>query len=89
MQRRKINQIECLNMILKEREREREIGNPPKLKPYLAIKALLTSIIPTDVTTLNIHEAKSRAPFLSDSFAEVIFFSILEFVAAIFTAQPS
>ena len=70
-------------------KREREIGNPPKLKPYLAIKALLTSIIPTDVTTLNIHEAKSRAPFLSESFAEVIFFSILEFVAAIFTAQPS
>ena len=35
--------------------------NLPKLKPYVAIKALLTMIIPTEVTTLNIHAAASTA----------------------------
>lgn len=39
--------------------------NLPKLNPYVAIKALLTMIIPTEVTTLNIHAAASTAAFLS------------------------
>ena len=37
----------------------------PKLKPCVAIRALLTMIIPTDVTTLNIHAPASNAAFLS------------------------
>ena len=41
------------------------IQNIPKLKPYVAIKALLTMIIPTDVTTLKNHEPTSRVAFLS------------------------
>ena len=44
----------------------------PKLKPYVAIRALFTRIIPTDVTTLNIQDAASRAAFLSPLFAEDI-----------------
>lgn len=39
--------------------------NVPKLKPCVAINDLLTMIIPTDVTTLNSHEAASRDAFLS------------------------
>ena len=46
----------------KKKNRDEEI---PKLKPYVAIRALFTRIIPTDVTTLNIHEAASREAFLS------------------------
>lgn len=37
----------------------------PKLKPYVAIRALFTRIIPTDVTTLNNHDAASREAFRS------------------------
>jgi len=42
----------------------------PKLKPYVAIKALLTRIIPTDVTTLNSHDAASMEAFLSPLLTE-------------------
>lgn len=49
------------------------IRNIPKLKPYVAIRALLTMIIPTDVTTLNIHDAASRVAFLSALPVEDIF----------------
>lgn len=41
------------------------IFNIPKVKPYVAIKALLTIIIPTDVTILNVHAARSRANLCS------------------------
>ena len=44
----------------------------PKVNPCLAIKALLTMMIPTDVVTLKLHAAKSRTAFLSDFFREVI-----------------
>lgn len=44
----------------------------PKLKPYVPIKALLTMMIPTEVTTLNIHEATSIAAFLSALLAAAI-----------------
>lgn len=49
----------------------------PKLKPYVAIKALLTIIIPTDVTTLNAHDAMSPV-FLSVFFIGAIF-RVLQF----------
>jgi len=42
----------------------------PKLKPYVAIRALFTRIIPTDVTTLNNHDAASREAFLSPLLTE-------------------
>ena len=45
----------------------------PKLNPYVAIKALLTIMIPTEVTTLNIHAAASTVAFLSALFAGDIF----------------
>lgn len=44
----------------------------PKLKPYVAIRALFTRIIPTDVTTLKDHDAASREAFLSPLLAEDI-----------------
>jgi hypothetical protein len=44
----------------------------PKLKPCLAIKALLTMMIPTDVTTLNIHAPASSADFLSTLLPDAI-----------------
>lgn len=44
----------------------------PKLKPYVAMRALFTRIIPTDVTILNIHDATSIAVFLSPLVAEDI-----------------
>jgi len=44
----------------------------PKVKPYVAIRALFTRIIPTDVTTLNIHDARSSAIFLSPLVVESI-----------------
>lgn len=44
----------------------------PKLNPYVAISALLTMMIPTDVVTLKLHAAKSRAAFLSDFFRVLI-----------------
>ncbi|MFS7982874.1 hypothetical protein Hanom_Chr11g00967901 [Helianthus anomalus] len=37
----------------------------PKVKPCVAINALLTMMIPTEVTMLNIHAAASTAAFLS------------------------
>lgn len=52
--------------------------NLPKLKPYVAIRALLTIIIPTDVTTLNIHAAASTAAFFSALLAGAIFFIFLK-----------
>ena len=50
---------------------ERSTGIP-KLNPYVAISALLTMMIPTDVVTLKLHAAKSRAAFLSDFFRVLI-----------------
>ena len=44
----------------------------PKVKPYLAIKALLTMMIPTEVTILNNHAPASRVAFLSPLLEEVI-----------------
>lgn len=44
----------------------------PKVKPCVAMSALLTRIIPTDVTTLNIHDARSTAIFLSPLVVEAI-----------------
>jgi hypothetical protein len=44
----------------------------PKLNPYVAINALLTMMSPTDVVTLKLHAAKSRAAFLSDFFRALI-----------------
>lgn len=46
-------------------EVSRSLINLPKLNPCMAIKALLTIISPTEVTTLNIHAATSNAAFLS------------------------
>lgn len=48
--------------------------NVPKLKPYVAIKALLTIIIPTEVTMLNAHAATSTAISFSSLTAMDIFF---------------
>ena len=44
----------------------------PKLNPCIAIKALLTMMIPTDVVTLKLHAAKSSTAFLSDFFRELM-----------------
>jgi len=52
--------------------RERYRNAIPKLKPYVAMRALFTRIIPTDVTILNIHDATSIAVFLSPLVAEDI-----------------
>jgi hypothetical protein len=52
----------------------RPVNVVAKLKPYRTIRALLTMIIPTDVTTLNNHEAVSSVAFLSALLAEDIFF---------------
>lgn len=51
---------------------ENHTRNLPKVKPYLAIRALFTMIIPTDVTTLNNHDAASRAAFFSPLLGEDI-----------------
>lgn len=53
------------------------IRNIPKVNPYVAIKALLTIMIPTEVTMLNIHADASTAAFLLDLFAGGIFMSLL------------
>lgn len=50
----------------------KEIELSPKVKPYLAIKALLTMMIPTEVTILNNHAPASRVAFLSPLLEEVI-----------------
>lgn len=62
------------NQILKRGEENWKICDKtiPKLKPYLAIRALFTRIIATDVTTLNNHDAASREAFLSPLLAEDI-----------------
>lgn len=53
----------------------------PNVKPYVAIKALLTIIIPTEVTTLNIHAAASTAAFLSALLDGAIFSYFLPTIA--------
>lgn len=53
--------------------------NPVKVvanvKPYVAIKALFTMMMPTEVTMLNVHAAISTAAFLSALLDGVIFLS--------------
>jgi hypothetical protein len=44
----------------------------PKVKPWVAMRALLTIIIPTDVTMLNSHAPISSSAFLSDFLGEPI-----------------
>lgn len=56
----------------------------PKLKPYVAINALLTIMIPTEVTTLNIHAAASTAAFLSALLVDGILYS---FIFSLFVLQ--
>lgn len=68
---------------------ENSIRNIPKLKPYVAIRALLTMIIPTEVTTLNIHDAASIDAFLSAFPAEDIFIYCFQSVTRSFTALSS
>ena len=68
---------------------QHSLQNIPKLKPYVAIRALLTMIIPTDVTTLNIHEAASMAAFFSAFPAEDILFYGFQRLTRFFTAKSS
>lgn len=56
----------------REKEELKRSYSLPKLKPYLAIKALLTMMIPTEVTTLNNHAPASDAAFLSSLSAGAI-----------------
>lgn len=60
----------------------------PKLKPYVAISALLAMMIATEVTTLNIHEAISSAAFLSALPTGAIFL-LLNFYIFPFTSYIS
>lgn len=63
------------------------IQNVPKLKPYVAIKALLTMIIPTDVTILKDHEATSRAVFRSALLTDDIFNLVSKFSSRVLVSQ--
>lgn len=55
-------------------------GAIPKVKPYVAIRALFTMIIPTDVTTLKNHDAASMAAFLSPLLSEDIMNSRFQYI---------
>ena len=59
----------------------------PKLNPYVAINALLTRIIPTEVTTLNIHAAASSAAFLSALLAGAILIYFFQLITGNFCPQ--
>lgn len=60
----------------------------PKLNLWVAIRALLTIIIPTDVTTLNIQAAASNAAFLLALLAGSIFSACLESLLHLFSEDP-
>lgn len=71
--RRKSQQDKCKNRT-RTCKPSTQVYNVPKLKPYVAIKALLTIIIPTEVTILNAHAATSRDIFFSSLTVVDIFF---------------